>query len=428
MTDRHRVEDASVREQSAVIAARLNAQLSDVTRSIQDALTEGIPDLRGDSQLLDLLGASVEGNVDTMFHALRYDIAVNQIEAPTAALEYARRLAQHRVPVDALVRAYRLGQQHLLKIAVAEIRRAELEPQLRFEVLDRITAVTLGYIDWISQQVVAVYERERVAWLENFNRVQAVRVREILSGKDIDGDSLDIAIGYPLGGNHLAVVAWWPEDRTEDDGLVQLERFIRQLAAELRTDGDPLVVAADRVTVWAWIPLGSANGADPVDLVRRFVAQRKAAPSLALGCPATGVQGFRRSHEQAQTARTVAISGGVKPSFTTTFNDPALAVAALCSDNLPAARVWVHEVLGGLSVCSDGDARLRHTLETYLQHGSSYTAAAVALHLHYNSVKYRVHRALERRGRPITDDRLDVEVALAICHWFGTSVLQPPSE
>jgi DNA-binding PucR family transcriptional regulator len=49
-----------------------------------------------------------------------------------------------------------------------------------------------------------------------------------------------------------------------------------------------------------------------------------------------------------------------------------------------------------------------------LRTGSSYKAAAEELHLHSDSVKYRVHRAVERRGRPITDDRLDVEVALLL--------------
>jgi DNA-binding PucR family transcriptional regulator len=40
-------------------------------------------------------------------------------------------------------------------------------------------------------------------------------------------------------------------------------------------------------------------------------------------------------------------------------------------------------------------------------------------------VKYRVQRAVERRGRPITDDRLDVELALLVCRWFGAAVLDP---
>jgi hypothetical protein len=43
-------------------------------------------------------------------------------------------------------------------------------------------------------------------------------------------------------------------------------------------------------------------------------------------------------------------------------------------------------------------------------------------------VKYRVQRAVDRRGRPIDDDRLDVEVALLLCYWFDSAVTRrvPP--
>jgi DNA-binding PucR family transcriptional regulator len=67
---------------------------------------------------------------------------------------------------------------------------------------------------------------------------------------------------------------------------------------------------------------------------------------------------------------------------------------------------------------------MRETLREFLHTGSSFKATADELHLHVNSVKYRVQRALERRGKPITDDRLDVEVALLLCHWFDTAVLR----
>jgi len=40
-----------------------------------------------------------------------------------------------------------------------------------------------------------------------------------------------------------------------------------------------------------------------------------------------------------------------------------------------------------------------------------------------DTVKYRVTQAVARRGRPI-DDRVDVELALLICHWYGAAVLQ----
>ncbi len=82
-------------------------------------------------RLVELLGTSVEGNVDTILHALRYDIAVERVEAPTAALEYARRLAQHGVPVNALVRAYRLGQRRMNELVFAELRAIDIPEPMR---------------------------------------------------------------------------------------------------------------------------------------------------------------------------------------------------------------------------------------------------------------------------------------------------------
>jgi len=74
---------------------------------------------------------------------------------------------------------------------------------------------------------------------------------------------------------------------------------------------------------------------------------------------------------------------------------------------------------------SENDALLRETLRVFLNDGCSYKAAANDLNLHSNSVKYRVQRAVDRRGRQITDDRLDVELALLVCHWSGAAVLEP---
>jgi DNA-binding PucR family transcriptional regulator len=56
--------------------------------------------------------------------------------------------------------------------------------------------------------------------------------------------------------------------------------------------------------------------------------------------------------------------------------------------------------------------------------GSSYKLAAEELGSHFNTVKYRVGRAVARRGREIGADRLDVELALLVCHWYGRPVLR----
>ncbi len=195
----------------AEIGAQLNDRLAAVSGFIRVSLEEEIPELRGDARIIELLGASVEGNVDTVLHALQHDITVERVVAPTAALEYARRLAQHGVPVNALVRAYRLGQRRMNELVFREVRETDMDPAIRVDVIEAITTTLYAYIDWISQQVAAVYEDERERWLENQNSVRALRVREVVAGKTIvDVDATSDSIRYPLLWHHLAVVMLVP--------------------------------------------------------------------------------------------------------------------------------------------------------------------------------------------------------------------------
>jgi hypothetical protein len=205
MVARARYDDAAISETSAVIMAKLNDRLLEVTRAIQHRLATEIAELRDDSALLELLGASVQGNVDTVFKALRYGIPIENVEPPTAALEYSRRMAQRGVPMNALVRAYRLGHEMVLDFAREEINNAGLDPGMSLAVFERMTTVTFRYIDWISQQVVVAYEQERDRWLENRNSVRALRVREVLDATDVDLDAITSAIRYPMRRVHLGL-------------------------------------------------------------------------------------------------------------------------------------------------------------------------------------------------------------------------------
>ncbi|GAS90876.1 PucR family transcriptional regulator [Mycolicibacterium brisbanense] len=417
--------DTAVAAASAVVMDSLIARQSAVSRSVQQALASDITQLRGDPELVQLLGASVAGNVETIFHALRHDISLGNIEPPTAALEYARRVAQRGVPMDALVRAYRLGHALVIDAASDEINASGLDARIGLAVFERITSVSFRYIDWISQQVVVVYEEERERWLANQNSARALRVREVLatplSAAVADPDTLTAALRYPMQRTHLALVLWWPADCDRDDGLGRLEILLRDLAEAVGAHGSPLFVAADRNTGWGWIPLSAMAAASALDTARDFLGAQRDAPAVALGTPLRGVDGFRRSHRQAVRARVVAIaagSGGV-----TAATDPGLAAAALMGENLDAARGFVTDTLGELASDTANDARLRETLRVYLADGASYKSAGEKLNLHFNSVKYRVSRAIERRGRPIDEDRLDVELALLLCHWYGAAVL-----
>ncbi len=422
MAEAHRGDEAVVAESAASMVSRLGERLDELTDSVQHILVAEIPELEGDAQLQALLRDNIEENIDTAFSTIRHNIPIEHVEPPTTALEYARRLAQRGVSANALVRAYRLGHQIVLDRVLTEIRAAKLRPQLSLDVYEHVTAILFNYVDWITQQVIITYQSEHDSWLSSQNSVRALKVRELLDDAEVDVDAMTAAIRYPLERIHLAAVVWY---RQPDNGheLLLMERFVRQLAQSVGAHESSLFISVDRLTGWAWIPLPAEAVPKVAAQTRMFVDARTDAPWIALGNPLPGVEGFRRSHRQAQDTRTVAIALGAQAQRVTAASDPGLSTAAMLCHNLDAARAWVDEVLGPLAAPTDSDERLRETLRIFLRSGSSYKAAAEELHLHVNSVKYRVHRAVDRRGRPIGDDRLDVEVALLLCHWYPATVL-----
>ncbi|MUM34794.1 helix-turn-helix domain-containing protein [Mycolicibacterium sp. CBMA 361] len=312
------VDDTDIARLVEVTADRLRERSSEVSAYITSSLEADIPELRSDARLIDLLGGSVEGNVDTLLHAVRYGIPVQRVEAPTMALEYARRMSQQGVSVNALVRAYRVGQRRMNEHVFREVRGLDIPPGQRVAVLESITTTLFEYIDWVTQQVVAVYD-------------------------------------------------------------------------------------------------------DVVTAVGAFARRQSGAPSIAIGPVAAGLDGFRRTHHTAIAVRGVAVVTG-RPELTVVCaTEPGLEAAALLAADVDAARQWAGAVLGELAADTDNDGRLRETLRVFLRCGSSHKQAAEELNLHFNTVKYRVGKAIERRGRPIADDRLDVELALLVCKWYGVA-------
>jgi hypothetical protein len=199
---------------------------------VNDGFTPRLAETAEPSTTLQLLRDTVSSNIDTLFSAIRHRIPVNHIEPPAAALEYARRLAQRDVSANALVRAYRLGHEAVLQIALEEIRLSELDPKLSLGVYELIARVSFGYIDRISQLVVATYQDERDRWLANRNTMRASRVRDLVAGADVDVDAMVTAIRYPLRRLHVALVVWCQESDSGDE-LTAMERFVQNLPNRL---------------------------------------------------------------------------------------------------------------------------------------------------------------------------------------------------
>ncbi len=418
-------QDTRVAQLVASVGAALNADLAGLTQQIHRRLSTEIEELRGDERILQLLGSSIEGNVDTILHMFQHGIGIERVEPPSAALEYSRRLAERGVPVNALVRAYRLGQDTLLQRSLGEVRQQGGAPDVASLAAQRIVEITFMYIDWMSQRVVTAYERERERWLQNRSAVRAARTRDLLARKSVDMAAAEAALGYRLEQCHLGIVAWTRTGAPgeDEDQLSPLERFVLRLGERISCPARPLFVPCDNSSAWAWLPIGRRAGIDPG--VIRQAAGGGGRVMVAVGEPAHGVDGFRITHTQAVQAQGVALLGEADARQVTMFWQ--VGVAALLSADVEAARAWVRQVLGRLATDDDHCARLRETLRVFLANGGSYTASATELAMHKNSVKYRVEKAKQERGRPIRGDRLDVEVALHACHWLGHAVLNRPT-
>ena len=117
-------------EYVAETAARLPvSSFAQLSSGMRETLERQIPELAGDPRAMELLGPSVEGDVETLLNALRYAIPVDLVAVPVAAMEYARRLAQYGIPLNALVRAYRLGQHVMNELVFAEVRAGNRHPR-----------------------------------------------------------------------------------------------------------------------------------------------------------------------------------------------------------------------------------------------------------------------------------------------------------
>src|SRR5262249_20952401 len=136
------------------------------------------------------------------------------------------------------------------------------------------------------------------------------------------------------------------------------------------------------------------------------------------GRPARGAEGFRASHEQAQLVRRQMPLGDRLVHF------DEVKLACLMGADPEAMRAFVSHELGALARRDATSARLRETVRVYLECGANAREAADRLIMHKNTVRYRLARVEELRGRPLDDGRLEFEVALYLAHLLGDRVLE----
>lgn len=404
----------AVRSSLATVARVLNTQVADRAHELEDIFLEKIPEVHGDEAIQELMVASTAANLSVMFDALQHGIEVDHIDVPAAAAAYAQRFTQRGLPLEALLRAYRLGEHRFIQWFVRDLARLSETPDELQAAVDAIVEFTVQYIDRISEALIDIYADEQRLWSQRTDAARSAQVRAVLYDDAMDAATAEIMTGVAMNQWHVALVAWVEADRPHAERLAEAAmRTLRRTGGHSR-----LVVPTDARTLWAWV---SAPSPTPHEVDGRLLLGDDCPGiRIAVGEPGQGLSGFRESHREALRARNVAQTA-LPPAGVTRFGDVRLS--AMLAENVADLRTWVARTLGELAGNTEDMARLRETLRLYLATGTNTTETANRLHIHRNTVRYRLQRAEEIRGRPLTDDRIDVEVSLVVCAQLGASVL-----
>jgi hypothetical protein len=404
----------------AEVAAAVGRRAAAVREDVYGVILRDIPQLRDDKPLLALLASSVDSNIDTCLQIMQHRIDLATVAAPAAAVEYARRLAQRGTPLTALLRAYRVGHARFSDWLLRELAEQVSDAKMISAVTLGMSRIVAGYIDQTSEEVVAAYTRERENWLRNRSAARTARIRDLLSGERIDVSAAEATLGYRLRQYHVGLVCWVGDAAGTADEISRLDHAISHVAAQAACGGDPVFLPRDESSAWAWLPLGIR---DTFDSATASTAGLDGDIHFAFGDVAKGTMGFRLTHQQAVAAQAVALAAGSPPARVVAFSEVAPVAMMLGSTEL--MRAWVFKTLGGLATDDEHHARLRDTLLLFLQMGGSYKMTAERLMLHKNTVQYRIRKAEESLGRPVGENRHDVELTLRAAHWLGSSLLQP---
>jgi len=385
------------------VARLIDADLPDLTVELTDWFVEVIPEFRHDDTVRRLMIASTSSNLIAIVDMLAHNIPIDRIAVPPAAAEYARRFAQHDLSLEALLRAYRLGEHRVGQWALNRVARLPVDTATALAGISEFTARTSRYIDQVIEGLIDIYESERRRWDGRTGAARAAQLRVVLENESIGTQSAQDLVEIQLDGWHQAAIVWVDADVADPARAFQaVSRLLQET-----TGRTPTTALVDDHTMWTWISGPTRPELVPTELMSRLPGAP--GPRVTIGAAATGLAGFRSTFREAVRARTV-MDASATADRVVAFDD--VAVAALLTDHTTELWPWVHRVLGDLAEDSDAAARLRETVVVFLQAGGSYTEAAARLHMHKNTVLYRIRRAEEIRGRPLTEGRLDVEIAI----------------
>jgi hypothetical protein len=399
--------DQTVAAAVRAAAQWMSAKLSEIAVGIADHIRERIPEI-DQLGLGDAVLTACQTNTIALTDALIRGAPSDSLAPSIEALQITRTLVRVGLSLPLQMRAYRVGSQYWLQ-------RWSEAVMASGDYTDAATLVgavkegisfQLGWLEIVTERVSEEYrlEAERIAIDRTF--VRAADIRQALHADDLDVDEIGRRLGFRFRKRHVALVLRDCRDTLDSDGKMEdtLDRLGRAVGASR-----PLVARVDLRTTWCWL---ECQGSEPLHL-----PPPEGDIIAAQGRPAKGLDGFRRSHHEALSAMRVAMLMGRRGSTITYYDE--VDIASICSVDPGLCFQFIHDELGPLATNGARIALLRTTLEAFYAANSNCRAAAVALGIHHNTVRYRLDQMEDLLGRSLGERRLALELALHLAGSIG---------
>jgi hypothetical protein len=366
----------------------------------EDIMTEVWPD-RDDPTFRDAVHRSVRGNVGAILGIIAGSHEFDTV-AP-AALEFAEVAARVDVPVTELERAYRIGVATFWTCWWEAARlRADNDEQTFEDLICGPTLILHAYVDRVMRSVTARYDEVCCELHRTHRERRRLTLMQILDGSidEVTG-ALNAELDYPLGDAHLALLIQSADAQLPPIAL-----------AEIREAADARATLQLQHGARTWIVwLGRPAAFEPAQLSRLHRALKVMPFTVAVGEPGVGLDGLRRTREQALEAAHVQRALGNSQHRCLWARDVRLEMMLLGDEQ--RARRFLADELGELVSPDIGTARLRETLLAWLATGSHVSAAAM-LGVHENTVRNRIRAAESLLGSPLLGRRTELQVALRL--------------
>ncbi|CAJ1495657.1 PucR family transcriptional regulator [[Mycobacterium] kokjensenii] len=327
-------------------------------------------------------------------------------------LGIARDLVRRGLDAAALD-AYRVGQgvawRRLMEIAFELCS----DPAQLHELLDVCSRSISAFIDATLAGIAAQIDLERDELTRSSHAERLEVVTLLLDGAPISPQRAENRLGYSLGRTHTAAIVW------TDRGSGDVTGLDRAVAAFGRAAGSasPLSIPASSASRWVWVPGTAAVDSDGLTEDMSDLPDVR----IAIGFPATGIEGFRHSHFDAlATQRTLARLQS--PQRIVFFTD--IALTALITQDRERADEFVARTLGDFA---SAGTEMHRTVSAFVSEQCNVSRAAARLYAHRNTLLRRLTRADRLLPRPLAENYVEVAVALNVLRWSGGAAVSAPA-